>query len=210
MGILSRKKEYDYFGNFLCCAKSGVEAACYLQEAFQNFDVEKVPMHVERMHKIENDADMEKHEMIRNLAQEFITPIEREDIAALSQELDNIVDAIEDVMRRIYMFNVKSLRPEALEFSALIVDCCQAFEKLVEDFRCFKKSKTINEHIITVNTVENRGDRLHADSLRRLFTEESSTDEKLVWTTIFEALEACLDACENAADIIEGVVMKNT
>jgi len=210
MGILNRKKEYDYFGNFLCCAKSASEAALYLCQAFENFDAEQVAGHVTNMHKIENDADMEKHEMIRNLAQEFITPIEREDIAALSQELDNIVDAVEDVMRRVYMFNVTSLRPEALEFTKLIVHCCEAFEKLVEEFRCFKKSKIISEYIIEVNTLENKGDKLHADSLRRLFTEETSTDDRLVWTTIFEALEACLDACENAADIIEGVVMKNT
>ena len=86
MGIINRKKEYDYFGNFLCCAKSASEAAVYLHGVFAHFDVKQVPVHVDNMHKIENDADMEKHEMIRNLAQEFITPIEREDIAALSQE----------------------------------------------------------------------------------------------------------------------------
>ena len=80
------------------------------------------------------------------------------------RKLDNIVDAIDDVMRRIYMFNVTALRPEALEFADLIVQCCEAFEKLVEEFRCFKKSKVINQYIIEVNNIENKGDRLHADS----------------------------------------------
>ena len=78
------------------------------------------------------------------------------------------------------------------------------------EFQHFKRSKTITTYIIEVNTLENEGDRLHADSLRRLFTEQTNADERLVWTTIFESLEACLDICENAADIVEGIVMKNT
>ncbi len=210
MGILTNKAEYDYFGSFLKCAKSASEAAVYLNNAFETFKAADVPAHVEAMHKIENDADDNKHEMTRNLAKEFITPIEREDIAALSQELDNIVDAIEDVMLHIYMFNLQELRPEALDLSRMIVRCCAAFETVVEEFRNFKKSKIIIEHIIEVNELESQGDKIHAVALRRLFTEKATADERLVWVNIFEALENCLDACENAADIIESVVMKNT
>ena len=210
MGLLNKKKEYDYFGGFARCAQAASEAARYLCDSFEDFGPRDVASHVDAMHRIENDADIRKHEMTRNLARAFITPIEREDIAALSQNLDDIIDAVEDVMRRIYMFGVKALRPEALDFARLIVLCCDAFEQVVAELPNFKKSETIGEAIIEVNTLESRGDKLHAEAMHRLFTQPADAQERLVWMNLFEALEACLDACEHAADIIEGIVMKNT
>lgn len=210
MSFSSKKKDFDYFQCFIRVAKLANEAAAYLDEVFRNFKLEEIPEHVANMHKIENDADMEKHELTSHLAHEFVTPIEREDIAFLSQKLDNIVDTVEDVIRRIYMFNVTELRPEALEFTQLIAESCRMFEKVVTEFANFKKSKNIGEYIIEINTLENNGDRLHAASLRRLFTETSTSNERLVWMMIFESLEFSLDACENAADTIENIIMKNT
>jgi len=157
MGIFNGKKEYNYFESFLSLAKYASASANYLCEAFDPFDIDKVPEHVVNMHQLEHDADVQNHEITRNLAHEFITPIEREDIAALAQELDSIVDAIEDVMRRIYMFNVTSLRSEALDFTRLIVRCAAAFENVMGEFQHFKRSKTITTYIIEVNTLENEG-----------------------------------------------------
>ncbi|MEG1640453.1 MAG: DUF47 family protein [Ruthenibacterium sp.] len=210
MGLFNRDAEYDYFGGFLTCAHSASAAATYLNAALTGFDAAQVPRHMEAMHKIENDADSQKHEITNKLAHEFMTPIEREDISALSRELDNVVDAVEDVIRRIYMFNVTSLRAETLEFTSLIVACCLKMEKVVEEFRNFKKSKIIKDMIIEVNTLESEGDRLHAAALHRLFTEENDPKTLLVWMTLFEALEECLDTSENVADVIESVIMKNT
>jgi uncharacterized protein Yka (UPF0111/DUF47 family) len=208
--MLGKKKEYNYFECFCEVGKIANEAASYLNQVMECFEVARIPEHVENMHKLENAADMIKHELTSHLAHEFITPIEREDISALSAELDNVVDTVEDVMRRIYMFNVKSLRPEAVEFTSLIARSCATFSKLLAEFPNFKKSKTINELIIEINTLENKGDKLHADSLRKLFGEPASADERLVWMMIFESLENSLDACENAADLIESIIMKNT
>ncbi|MEG2634336.1 MAG: DUF47 family protein, partial [Oscillospiraceae bacterium] len=178
---LKAKDEFNYFDCFLQIAQSATSSAHYLNDAFMNFDVTSVSSHVEAMHKIENDADTLKHELTRRLARDFITPIELEDIAALAQELDNIVDAIEDVMRRVYMFNVPTLRKEAIDFTDLIVRCCEAFEKVVCEFRNFKKSKTMSSYIIEVNTLESTGDKLHAESIRRLFTENAEPKTMLIW-----------------------------
>ena len=208
--MLRKKKEFNYFECFCEVAKIADESASYLKKALIEFDLARIPEHAENMHKLENAADMKKHELTKNLAHEFITPIERADIATLSQELDNIVDTIEDVMRRIYMFNVTALRPEAIEFSELIARSCTMFAQLMKEFPNFKKSKTINGLIIEINTLENKGDKLHADSLRRLFIEPAAPDERLVWMMIFDSLESSLDACENAADLIESIIMKNT
>lgn len=206
----NKKKDYNYFECFCEVGKLANDAASYLNQVMEHFDAAKIPEHVESMHKLENAADIKKHELTSCLAHEFITPIEREDISTLSQELDNVVDTVEDVMRRLYMFNVAALRPEAVEFTRLIARSCATFSRLLAEFPNFKKSKTIKDLIIEINTLENKGDKLHAESLRRLFTQPAAQDERLVWMMIFESLENSLDACENAADLIESIIMKNT
>ena len=210
MGFLTQKDEYDYFASFLRCAQLAGVAADYLYTHLQHFEAVQLPQYVKDMHKIENDADSQKHEIMGRLAHEFMTPIEREDIAALSQGIDDIIDAVEDVARRIYMFNVTKLRPEMLTFADLIVQCCGKVETVMAEFRNFKKSKTILPFIIEVNTLESEGDRLHAEAMRRLFTEQTDAKTQLVWMMLFEAMEECLDACETTADIIESIIMKNT
>ncbi len=210
MGILNRKKEFDYFGNFCEVGEIASQAADYLYEALLSFDPESIGTYTEIMHKYENDADLKKHVLCRSLAHEFMPPIEREDISQLSQELDNIVDSVEDVIRKIYIFNIKEIRDQAVEFTKLVADACKLFDKLLKEFSNFKKSKEIHNYVVEINTIENVGDKLHAESVRRLFLEDITPGEQLAWTMIFESLEISIDACENAADLIESIIIKNT
>lgn len=206
-----KKKGFDYFECFGEVAVIAKNSADYLYGALSSFDFSKVKEYAAEMHEHENNADAKKHELNAHLLHEFMPPIDREDITLLAQELDNMVDQIEDVMRRIYMFNISSIRHEAIEFAGLIVDACETFGKLSGELPNFKKSKTIRESIIGINTIENKGDKLHSDSVRRLFTdEEASPADKLAWTMIFESLENTLDSCEHAADVIDNIITKNT
>ncbi len=210
MGLFKRKASYDYFDGFIRSAKAAAEAAHYLNDALADFDASQISAHITEMHRIENLADDIKHEMSASLAHEFLPPIELEDISALSQQLDNIVDSVEDVMRQIYMHDVTVIREEEYEFCHLIVCCAMAFEQLMREFADFKKSKLLMKHIIAINTFESTGDKLHESSLRRLFREEKNPVEIIIWSTIFEGLEKCLDTFEDTADVVESVVMKNT
>ncbi len=210
MSKLLRKKDFDYFGYFCTIASSATEAANYLHQSLSDFDRETFPAKMDAMHQIENTADMNRHEMTKQLAHEFITPIEREDIISMAQELDTVVDTIDDLMRRVYMYNVKEIRPEMLEFTALIIKCCSVMAEAVGEFKHFKNSKTIVEKIVAVNALESEGDALHARCIHNLFSEEADTRDTMVWMTIFEGSEMCLDACEDVVDIIESVIMKNT
>lgn len=207
---MRKTKDTDYFECFAVSAQYAKEAANFLYSCLENFDAEKLGRQVEEMHVLENAADMARHTMTRKLSHEFITPIEREDIVALSHGLDDVVDAIDDILRRIYMYNVREIRPETLKMARLIVDCCSALEIVVKEFADFKKSKTINEKIIAVNTLESTGDGLHYEITRQLFVERADTRTTVIWMTIFDGLENCLDACENVTDIVESVVMKNS
>lgn len=210
MGLFNKSKGFDYFAAFSKIANHALRAAEYLHESLANYDYENFRSYAEKMHVIENAADSDKHEIIEHLAHEFITPIEREDIVALAQALDTVMDAIDDVMRRVYMFDVREIRPETFEFTKLIIDTCKSLEKTVAEFKNFKTSDIITKLIIDVNTEENKGDVLHFEYLHKLFREEYDSKMTIAWMELFETLENCFDACEDAADIIESVIMKNT
>ena len=210
MALRERKKDFDYFDYFCTCADLICEAAAYLNQSMIEFSHSSFFEKVNVMHDIENKADSEKHVMTQQLLHEFIPPIEREDIIALAQQLDNVVDDIEDTMRRVYMFDVKEIRPEALKFTDLIVRCGESLKEVLQEFRNFKNSKSIRDMIVKVNTLESEGDVLHAECFHALFSSNVDTRTLLVWTNILEDFEMCLDACEDAVDIIESVIMKNT
>lgn len=207
---MARKKEYNYYDKFVELVDYSCKCAEILNTSLVNFDINKIEKNLEELHKIEHSADLAKHEMLHQLAGEFIAPIEREDIVSLSQEIDDITDAIEDVLIKINMYNVKTIKPEVFEFSKLITKCCSALKIALEEFHNYKKSSTLNKKLIEVNDLEEKGDTLYYDTVYKLYREAKDPVELLVWTEIYDHLEKCCDACEQAADVIESVVMKNS
>ena len=206
---MAKKSDNYYFENFIQCVECGCQAAMMLEENLANFDVNRLSENLDELHKIEHDADKKKHEMMGVLVKAFITPIEREDIILLSQCIDEVTDQIEDVLIRIYINNVHTIRPEALQFTKVIIRCCKVLKEIMEEFANFKKSKTLHGLIIEINALEEEGDRLFIDSMRRLHTEVTDPLEIIAWREIYNFLEKCCDACEHVADAVESVIMKN-
>ena len=207
---MAKKSDNYYFENFIQCVECGCQAAKMLEENLANFDVSRLSENLDELHKIEHHADKKKHEMMAVLVKAFITPIEREDIILLSQSIDEVTDQIEDVLIRIYINNVHTIRPEALQFTKVIIRCCKVLKEIMEEFANFKKSKTLHGLIIEINALEEEGDRLFIDSMRRLHTEVTDPLEIIAWREIYNFLEKCCDACEHVADAVESVIMKNT
>jgi len=108
------------------------------------------------------------------------------------------------------MYNIKTIRKEALEFSETIVSCCNALKKATEDFHNFKKASTVLQYIINVNNMEEDGDKIYTRALRDLYTTSTDPIEIMAWTKNFDYLEKCCDACENVADLMEYIIMKNS
>ena len=100
------------------------------------------------------------------LAKAFITPIEREDIILLGQNIDEVTDKIEDVLLRMYCNNIKSVRPDALELVAVVIECCDELKEMLEEFPRFKNSKKLHEKIVNINTLEEKADQLFISSMR--------------------------------------------
>lgn len=208
---MANKKQERYFQGFVEMSKISSDAARFLFEILSEFDPDQVNTYMEKMHAIEHKGDVARHEMTKLLAREFITPIEREDIMALSESIDQVTDKIEDVLQKTYMYNIKSIRGDAIATAEILVDCTDAVRMALEEFHNFKKSKTIGDQLIEVNRLEEVGDRLYIESTRNVFTDPDITPlEAFSWSHIFHYMEDVFDACEDTADVIEGVIMKNS
>lgn len=204
------KKNNDYFEMLVELIGYSCKAAYLLDNTISNFRIGQIDDRIKAMHQIEHDADIKKHEMINKLSKEFITPIERIDIIELANEIDNVTDAIEDVLAKIYMFNINVMREEALEFSKLIVKMCNETNGLIKEFRNFRKSSEISKLIININDLEEEGDKIYTKSIKRFYTSIMDPIKFITWKETFEYFERCCDACEHVADRVESVIMKNT
>lgn len=207
---MARKKDYNYYDKFVELVGYCCQSAELLNNSLTNFDAKTIENKLQEMHNIEHVADLAKHELMERLAEEFIAPLEREDIVKLSQEIDDITDAIEDVLIKINMYNVQAIRPEVFEFSKLITLCCNSLKVALEEFHNYKKSSTLKAKLIEVNDLEEQGDALYYNTVYKLYRNGETPTDLLIWTEIYDLLEKCCDACEEAADIIESVVMKNS
>ena len=206
---MAQKKNY-YFDEFIVMVDHSYQAAEFLQECLRNFDPNAMEEQRKAMHEIEHAEDQIKHDMMAKLAKEFVTPIDREDIIQLADALDTVTDKIDDILIRLYMYDIRELQPAAQAFTDVIMRCCKTLQAAVTEFPNFHKSTTLSQLVIDVNTMEDEGDSIYIDAMHTLHTGDGSALEKFVWSELYECFEDCCDACENVADLIEAVVMKNS
>jgi len=207
---MRKNKEFDYFKAFVDLSSYSIKAIDLLRETLQKFDRNHIEKKVAEMHHIEHSADLEKHELMNRLVKEFLPPIEREDIISISDKIDNVIDSIEDILLTIDIFNVETLKPEMFKFIDVITECCKSMNSALVEFENFKKSKELHPLIIEVNRLEEEGDALYINGVRSLYKNTKDPVELMVWTEVYRRLEKCCDACEDVANDIENVVMKNS
>jgi len=203
------KKNSPYFDDFIAMIECSCRAAAHLQATLIDFVPAKVMEQCTAMHKIENEEDGLKHAMMRRLTKEFIPPIDREDIIEMANDMDDVTDKIEDILIHIHMYNVQKMRPEALTYADIIVRSCSTLQKAVKEFPNFRRSLTLSDMIIEINTIEEEGDRLYIDAVRDLFKHERDPIKITAWSKLFDLMEDCCDACEHVANVMESVMMKN-
>ena len=207
---MSKKQDDYYFDNFIECAQYSCKEAYLLKEILTDFKSDEIPKRMEEVHDLERQADTHRHEITDRLAKAFITPIEREDIIALSHHIDDVTDKIEEVLIRVYINGVQKMRPEVFRMLDVVIECCEELQNLLKEFKNFKHSKKLKESIIQLNSLEEKEDQLFIDSMRKLHTEEQDVRNIIAWREIYTYLEKCADACEHVADIVDSVAMKNS
>jgi uncharacterized protein Yka (UPF0111/DUF47 family) len=211
MSILKNKKqEFNYYDEFAKNAKFSLDCAEMLCKIVQEFDKNSLSENLKEMHKIENAADQGKHIVTNYLVKDFLPPIEREDIMSLLHKIDEVTDMVEEILINLDIFNVSNIRPVTTEFTNLLVECCKLEYEVIQEFKNFKKSKTLHEKIVALNRLEEDGDKLYINTLRSLYRESKDALEIRMWNKIYDCLEACFDTCEHVANDIETISLKNS
>jgi uncharacterized protein len=201
------RKDEIFYDLFVNTAELTCEAARRLDDLANNYV--DIDAKIDAIEEIEHQCDQNIHDIIKQLNKSFITPIDREDIYAIAKEIDNITDAIEASAHRLRMFNVKTIPDDAKQLSHMIVLCTKELKDLMCELKNMKTSQVLPQKIIEVNRLENEGDDLYRLAIAHLFTNGQDTIHVIKWKEIYEFLENTLDACEDVANIIDGVVMKN-
>jgi predicted phosphate transport protein (TIGR00153 family) len=206
----SHKSGEKYYEGFKEMCGYSYDAARVLKEILTDYDPDMIPQHRVKMHAIEHDADIARHQMFRSLLKDSRLPIEREDVIAMADALDVITDCIEDVLLRLYMYDIREIRPDMLGTCDVMIKIIRVLSGALAEFPDFRTSKTLTEKLIEINSLEEEGDMLYIESVRRIYTDEAMDPVKVAaWAHIFLYMEDVIDAVEDVADVIESVMMKN-
>ena len=162
---------------------------------------------VAQIRDLEHKGDEVTHEIMTRLNQTFITPIDPEDIHRLGSCLDDVLDMIDAIIGRLALFKFTILPPPVATLGEIIEASCRALAKAIA---AMSRGDRVSEHLIEINQLENEADRVNRQALAHLFETEKNAIELIKLKEIYEMLESATDLCEDAANVIEGVVVKNS
>ena len=207
---MANKSDRFYFDNFVQAAQCSCDAAGYLAQCLTHYDADRMMEMLEQMHRYEHEGDLRKHEMSAALARAFVTPLDREDLALISQNIDDVTDSIEEVLQRFCMDGIREVTPEAIEFANKLTECCELMKCVLSELINYKKYAELHKKIIALNALEEECDQMYLNAAIRLREKNMDTLDILMWREIYDKMEDCADACEHVGDFVETVVMKNT
>jgi hypothetical protein len=182
----------------------GAEA---LLDMVRNFD--HVLEKRDKIKDIEHKGDEVVHQVAEALTRTFVTPIDQEDMSKLTSRMDDILDYIEAASHRIWSYEIKAIPPDMVKLTEVILSSSKEVNHAVKDLRNFKGKNEIVKHCIEINRLENTGDDITHVAVAGLFKKYDAVDI-IKLKEIYEYLEEATDKCEDAADVIKDIFMKNS
>jgi predicted phosphate transport protein (TIGR00153 family) len=205
--MFGRPNEDAFFRAFSDHATRSVEAAVLLLEMLE---------HTDRMGKLaldigekESAGDRLTHETVKRLHETWITPLDRFDIHGLISRLDDVLDLIEAVSERLVLFEIRAVRPAAIELARVLLKGCEDMQRAMLLLpKLSSKGKDLLDICVEINRLENEADTIYRRAIAELFRNGNDPIEVMKWRDIFDNLEAATDCCEDVANIVEGVVLE--
>ena len=197
-------KEEKFFDMFISMAQNAHESSKLLTLMMEQPD--KIRDTAETIKALEHKGDRMTHDLIVKLNKTFIVPIDREDIYGLSSKLDDVTDLIESIARRLVLFKVTEVTEPALELARVLQRSTAAIVLAVSELQNGMK---VMDPCIEINRLEDEADHIYHLALAKLFESEKDPIALIKWKELYEKLEASLDRCEDVANVIEGIIVKN-
>src|SRR5262245_42484393 len=197
--------------NFFTYFESHAKLTCECAKEFQALahDEGRMVLAVKRIKELEHQADENVRQCLEQLHKTFLTPFDRNDIHSLITALDDVCDLIDGTARKIHLYEASNL-PRSLRDSAeVLVRATELVEKVVSSMRSMGDGAEILKNCVLIKRCETDADAIHDDAVARLFKEEKDAIAVIKWRDIFEGVESATDACEDVANIIEGIVLES-
>ena len=166
----------------------------------------RIAEHVTAIKAVEHEADVLTHTVITRLNKSFVTPFDREDIHELASRLDDVVDLIDGTARRAVMFRITAVREPARLLADVILRAATSLEAAVI---AIKKPRVVIERGQEVKALEEEGDAIYHEAVGRLFDGGEDPIEVMRWKELYDTLERTLDQCEDVANVLESIALKN-
>ena len=193
-----------FFGLFSRASTNAVEISRLLVELLDRFP-ESTEL-IRRIKDREHEGDRLTHEVVDLLNRTFVTPFDRDDMYRLATAIDDVCDHVDEAADNIALYGVRNVPDEAKAQAAVILRSAIKLDEAVELLEGFKDSSA---HLTELRELEDEGDRLVRDAVAGLFRSGQDPISIIRWKDLYEQLEGAVDACENAADVLEAILVKN-
>ena len=195
----------EFYDLFARAGENALEAARHVETRFSEFP--NASVRHEDVKALEHEGDNLTRELITLLNTQYVTPFDREDIFQLATAIDDVVDHIDEASDLLELYGLDSSSRQAIEQSRILVATVQHLASALSQLRGFRG---LQAELVEVKTLEDEGDRVVREAIADLFR-DSRIDPLTVirWKDIFESLEAAIDACETAANVLGNVAVKN-
>ena len=203
ISLVPQKREF--FQLFAQASSNAVEIARLLVRLLDEFPGSNGDL-LREIKELEHEGDRLTRQLVALLNRTFVTPFDRDDIYQLASAIDDVCDHIDEAAGNIAGYGVKQIRPAARQQGSVIL---RSAEKLDEAVACIEGFKNADRQLDELRELEDEGDRLNRNAISQLFTSTDDAIEVIRWKDIHEQLEEAVDACENAADVLEAILVKN-
>ena len=200
-------KDTVFYDLFESLAKHGVSSAEHLLALARQFPEITAPL--QKIREEEHAADELAHTALERLDRTFITPFDREDIHTLIGELDDIIDTIDALAKRIPLFHVRKMVEGFLKQADLLVEATKEVSEAVQRLRKGRKLAELSKQLIEIHHKESVGDDNHHAAMSRLFDGSTEPLEVIKWKELYDYIEQALDGCEDVGNTLERIVLKN-
>lgn len=177
--------------------------------ALNTADLEKRKEHINEIGRLEHVGDEITHSIFLELSKNFITPFDREDIHSLASAVDDIADYIHASATNIELYNIVKIGDSMIKLAELLVEMCTDLEKAIKELRSFKNIRVIADACVRINSGENKADYICNLAIARLFEFETNAIELIKQKEVLQTLELATDKCEDAANVLESILVKN-
>lgn len=204
MRLLPREEKFYHL--FLKQAEIISQASRLLLEAVRAGN-SRVRDAASQINTLEHQGDEVIHEIFTRLNQTFITPLDPEDIHNISTKLDDVLDGMEDTAYKMVAYHIDPIPSEMVALAEIVSACAGA---MIGAFRALEEDGSMMQHCIEINRLENEGDRVSRAAVAALFENESNPITIIKLKEVYDLLEATIDSCEDVADVLQNVVVKNS